>query len=113
MSSYSILLEQQRERAARMTPNPYGLTKRERDVAAWIGRGLEPSAIACKLSISERTVAGHVARITTKLGARNDIHLGLIINTLPGLPVEQPNVVAIEDFRAAFGMGWEPSAQRA
>lgn len=108
MSAYSILVEQGIERAARTTPNPYGLTAREKDVAAWLGRGLDCTAIADKLSIGPRLVATHIRRLTAKLGARNAAHLSLIIHTLPGLPVDQPTLVVIEDFRAAFGMGWPP-----
>lgn len=109
-----MLLEREQERAARVTPNPYGLTSREFHVAAWIGKGLDALAIATKLSISPAEVADLTGCISAKLGARNACHLALIINTIPGLPVEQPNIVAIEDFREAFGMGWSsptPSAE--
>ncbi|MGV8853785.1 MAG: helix-turn-helix domain-containing protein [Devosia sp.] len=106
MSGYSIMVEHGRERAARVAPNPYNLTTREKDVAAWLGRGLDCAAIAGKLSIGQRSVATHITRISMKLGARNAAHLSLIIHTMPGLPVEQPTLVIIEDFRAAFGMGW-------
>jgi DNA-binding CsgD family transcriptional regulator len=107
MSAYNILLDHERERAARVAPNPYRLTRREMHVAAWVGRGLDCAEIAGKLGIQTRSVSGHLKRISDKLHARNAVHLGLIINTMPGLPVEQPNVVAIEDFREAFGMGWK------
>jgi DNA-binding CsgD family transcriptional regulator len=106
MSAYNMLIENARERDARISPNPYGLTVREKNVAAWLGRGLDRDAIASKLAIGRGIVAGHITRIAGKLGARNATHLSLIINTLPGLPVEQPTLVAIEDFRVAFGMGW-------
>tara|TARA_R110002020_G_scaffold74180_3_gene190057 strand:+ start:612 stop:956 length:345 start_codon:yes stop_codon:yes gene_type:complete len=108
-----MLLEREQERAARVAPNPYGLTAREFHVAAWFGKGFEASAIAAKLSIAPAEVADAMASISTKLGARNAVHLGLIINTIPGLPVEQPSIVAIEDFREAFGMGWRAPAANA
>lgn len=107
MSAYEMLVENERERTARIAPNPYRLSVREKHIAAWLGRGLDCDSIAAKLSLGPRAVAGHISRITTKLGARNATHLSLIINTLPGLPFEQPTVVAIEDFRVAFGMGWD------
>lgn len=110
MLAYEMLVENERQRSARTTPNPYRLTSREKNVAAWLGRGLERDAIARKLTISPSVVAGHITRITAKLGARNPVHLALIINTLPGLPVDQPHVVAIEDFRIAFGMGCDVGA---
>ena len=113
MSAYSILVEQGIERAGRAMPNPYGLTAREKEVAAWLGRGLDCAAIAGKLAIGQRIVATHIRRLTAKLGARNAAHLSLIINTLPGLPVEQPTLVVIEDFRVAFGMGWPPEPEPA
>lgn len=112
MSTYELLIENARQRAARSTPNPYRLTKREMHVAAWIGRGLDRNAIAQKLAIRPAVVSGHITRITAKLGARNAVHLVLIINTLPGLPIDQPQVVAIEDFRIAFGMGWDAGSPR-
>jgi len=45
-----------------------GLTAREREVAALIGRGLTNRAIADELVIGERTVEGYVSSIVAKLG---------------------------------------------
>lgn len=45
-----------------------GLTAREREVAALIGRGMSNRAIAGELSLGERTVASHVTNILGKLG---------------------------------------------
>ena len=45
-----------------------GLTARERQVAALIGRGLTNRAIADELVIGERTVEGYVSSILAKLG---------------------------------------------
>ncbi|MFQ6398768.1 response regulator transcription factor [Nocardia sp. KC 131] len=44
------------------------LTKRERQVADLITRGLTNNQIAAELVISPRTAAGHVEHILTKLG---------------------------------------------
>lgn len=47
------------------------LTRREREVALLVARGLTNRRIAGKLSISERTVENHVAKILRKLGFRS------------------------------------------
>ena len=44
------------------------LTRREREVALLIARGLTNRQVARELSISERTAANHVAKILKKLG---------------------------------------------
>ncbi len=48
-----------------------GLTDREREVLALIGRGLSNTEIADELSISEVTVKSHVGHIFTKLDLRD------------------------------------------
>lgn len=105
MSSFGILLEHNEERLARPVANPYHLTELEKNVAAWFGSGKDDASIAFKLGIEAHHVEAHLQAISEKLSARNRMHLSLIINTLTGLPVEQPKIVAIEDFRLAFGMG--------
>ncbi|MFL5807791.1 MAG: LuxR C-terminal-related transcriptional regulator [Roseiflexaceae bacterium] len=45
-----------------------GLTRREREVAVRVARGLTNRRIALELSISERTVENHVRKILKKLG---------------------------------------------
>jgi non-specific serine/threonine protein kinase len=47
---------------------PHVLSRRERDVATLVARGLTNRQIAAELSISEHTVANHVAKILRKLG---------------------------------------------
>lgn len=47
---------------------PTELTKRERQVAELIARGMTNKQIAAKLVISQRTAQGHVEHILTKLG---------------------------------------------
>jgi DNA-binding CsgD family transcriptional regulator len=45
------------------------LTDREREVVMLIGRGLSTRAIADRLTVSVRTVEGHIYRAMTKTGA--------------------------------------------
>jgi DNA-binding NarL/FixJ family response regulator len=45
------------------------LTERELEVLALAGKGFTNKAIGVQLSISDRTVQGHLARIFTKLNA--------------------------------------------
>jgi DNA-binding NarL/FixJ family response regulator len=49
-------------------PPAYSLTRREREVAELVGRGLTNRQIAKELVLSERTVEKHVANILKKLG---------------------------------------------
>jgi DNA-binding NarL/FixJ family response regulator len=46
----------------------HGLTRRELEVLGWLATGRTNRAIAETLSISEKTVARHVANIYAKLG---------------------------------------------
>src|SRR3979490_996399 len=48
-----------------------GLTKREREVAAFVAEGLTNRDIANRLVISDRTVETHVEHIRNKLGVRS------------------------------------------
>ena len=53
------------------------LTRREREVAVLIARGLTNRGVADRLSISPRTVDGHVERIRGKLGLRTRTQLAV------------------------------------
>ncbi len=54
------------------------LTERERDVLALVARGLSNAEIGGQLYVSPATVKTHVARILTKLGARDRAQLIVI-----------------------------------
>ena len=51
--------------------NPYGLTSRQLEVHALLGRGLTNTEIAARLVLSRNTVNHHVAAILAKLEVRN------------------------------------------
>jgi len=50
---------------------PAGLTRREREIAELVGRGLTNRQIADVLHVAERTAENHVQHILTKLGFHN------------------------------------------
>ena len=52
-------------------PSPSLLTRREREIAELVARGLTNRQIAETLVISERTADAHVEHIRTKLGVRS------------------------------------------
>ena len=56
---------------------PGGVTEREREVLTLVGRGMSNKEIAGSLSISAATAKAHVARLLTKLGARDRVQLAI------------------------------------
>jgi len=52
------------------------LTRREREVALFVARGLTNRRIASELSISKHTVANHVRKILKKMGLRSKAQIG-------------------------------------
>ncbi|MEV7521121.1 response regulator transcription factor [Streptomyces sp. NPDC091371] len=55
-----------------------GITDREREVLTLVGRGLSNTEIAGELCISVATAKAHVARLFTKLDARDRVHLVIL-----------------------------------
>ncbi|MGC7096374.1 response regulator [Amycolatopsis lurida] len=57
---------------------PNGVTEREREVLTLVGLGRTNSEIAAELFVSVATAKAHVARLFTKLDARDRVHLVII-----------------------------------
>jgi DNA-binding NarL/FixJ family response regulator len=68
------------EPAPRAAPHPAlaGVTDREREVLSLVARGLSNHEIAARLHISPATAKAHVARLFTKLAARDRVQLVII-----------------------------------
>ena len=64
------------------TANPalQTLTAREQEVARAVASGSNNKEIARSLGITERTIKAHASTIFQKLGARDRLHLALIVN---------------------------------
>lgn len=67
--------------ALRAALRPLPLTARERESATLAAQGLSNRAIAERLTVSVRTVEGHLYRATQKLGIRNRADLATILGT--------------------------------
>jgi DNA-binding NarL/FixJ family response regulator len=53
--------------APKIGPTPVALTRREREVATLVSRGLTNRQIAKELYLSERTIENHISKILRKL----------------------------------------------
>jgi predicted ATPase/DNA-binding SARP family transcriptional activator/DNA-binding CsgD family transcriptional regulator len=62
------------------------LTRREREVAALVGRGLTNRQISAELVLSEHTVATHVCKILKKLGLHSRAQIAAWVAEQPLLP---------------------------
>jgi DNA-binding CsgD family transcriptional regulator len=56
---------------------PFGLTRREREILAFVVQGCGNKEIATRLSVSEETVKHHLTRMFDKVGAANRLELAL------------------------------------
>jgi len=56
------------------------VSKREREVAVEIGRGLSNAEIADTLFLSEATVKAHVSRLLTRLGLNNRVQIAMLVH---------------------------------
>jgi DNA-binding NarL/FixJ family response regulator len=63
--------------AATPPAQPFGLTRRERDVLGFIVQGCGNKEIATRLAVSEETVKHHLTRMFDKVGAANRLELAL------------------------------------
>lgn len=59
------------------TPQPFGLTRREREVLGFVVQGCGNKEIALHLSVSEETIKHHLTRMFDKVGAANRLELAL------------------------------------
>jgi class 3 adenylate cyclase/tetratricopeptide (TPR) repeat protein len=71
-----------------------GLTKREREVAAYVAEGLTNRDIADRLVISDRTVESHVEHIRNKLGVRSRAQVAMWTVTGGEFDVRKDTVLA-------------------
>ena len=70
-SSLAMKLVRELNRPSSLPPTPEPLTSREMAVLKLLAQGLSNQEIAAALTISERTVGGHVSNILTKLHLAN------------------------------------------
>lgn len=64
------------------------LTKREREILAWVSEGKTAWEIGCILNISQRTVEWHVDRVCKRLGAANRLQAVAILGSRSAVDLE-------------------------
>ena len=77
MTSLMEVLRARPEPAASAPPQPFGLTRREREVLSFVVQGCGNKEIALRLAVSEETVKHHLTRMFDKVGAGNRLELAL------------------------------------
>lgn len=78
MTSLMDALRARPDAAAGAAPaQPFGLTRREREVLTFVVQGCGNKEIAQRLSVSEETVKHHLTRMFDKVGAANRLELAL------------------------------------
>jgi DNA-binding CsgD family transcriptional regulator len=75
--------------ALRQAAGPLPLTTREREVVMMIGAGRSNREIAARLTLSIRTVEGHIYRAMAKTGARSRAQLAALVPSSAGRPLER------------------------
>ncbi len=73
-------------RGAGKAAEPDGLTRRQREIAALVARGMSNKEIAAALVLSGRTVEGHVENILVKLGLTSRTQVASWLAGQPGPP---------------------------
>ncbi|ADJ45112.1 LuxR family transcriptional regulator fused with ATPase domain [Amycolatopsis mediterranei S699] len=80
------LRERPATRAAGKAAEPGGLTRRQREIAELVARGMSNKEIAAALVLSGRTVEGHVENILVKLGLTSRTQVASWLAGQPGRP---------------------------
>jgi predicted ATPase/DNA-binding CsgD family transcriptional regulator len=80
------LRERPATRAASTSAEPGGLTRRQREIAELVARGMSNKEIAAALVLSGRTVEGHVENILVKLGLTSRTQVASWLAGQPGRP---------------------------
>ncbi|MDS0138757.1 MULTISPECIES: LuxR C-terminal-related transcriptional regulator [unclassified Amycolatopsis] len=80
------LRERPATRVTGKTAEPGGLTRRQREIAELVARGMSNKEIAAALVLSGRTVEGHVENILVKLGLTSRTQVASWLAGQPGQP---------------------------
>ncbi|MFF1614574.1 ATP-binding protein [Amycolatopsis sp. NPDC058278] len=80
------LRERPATRVAAKAAEPGGLTRRQREIAELVARGMSNKEIAAALVLSGRTVEGHVENILVKLGLTSRTQVASWLVGQPGSP---------------------------